>query len=478
MPKTIFNTTEKSNFILNMKTGDYQKFLLRILLGLAVLMPLFCIPLEFAKVYSFPGMALAVVGVFAMVFVLIGFMKQVTPKQLYLPAILLGGMAVWSIVSLFHSYYYNIALLGADGRSEGVLSVIFYGCLFLLGAQLGTESNAKKLLNGLLCMGLAECVWALLQALPLGMPSYYENLEPLLLFRCFLPSGLTGSPIFLATLLNLLAFPAMLGAAFETEKKQRLFYLICTGAFVLVSVKTQCLIGLLAPAAVLLGVLIYGVVKRGGAKLAISAVTAVLAFAVGLGWMYVSASMNGTFERVDGTDTPVSNSIALYDGAIMWEDSSYRLTATGYYLTDAENCPNGNFDIASVSESYGFMQKAAVSVISKYPLVGAGPDNLVYPQMYQSYDIEGNPNTIDRCYNYYLHLAATQGIPALLLFAALMAVVLIRGAKSCKGGSWMQFGIYGAVVLYLVMMLIGTSAVTVMPFFWMLAGCAVGEKSK
>ena len=33
MPKTIFNTTEKSNFILNMTIGEYQGFLVKILLG-------------------------------------------------------------------------------------------------------------------------------------------------------------------------------------------------------------------------------------------------------------------------------------------------------------------------------------------------------------------------------------------------------------------------------------------------------------
>ncbi|MBQ7004526.1 MAG: O-antigen ligase family protein [Oscillospiraceae bacterium] len=474
MAKLIFNSTEKSNFILNMKTHEYQKFLLRILLGLAVLTPLFSLPLEFAKLYSVPGMAIAIIGVLAMVFVLIGFMKKVTPKTLFLPAGLLGGMAVWSLISAWNSYFYNVSVFGADGRSEGVLSVIFYGCLFLLGAQLGKASNQQKLLNGLLWMGLAECAWGLLQALPIGMLSYYKDLEPLLVFRTFLPSGLTGSPIFLAILLNLLTLPAMLGAAFAEEKKQRIFYTICTGVFVLFSVKTQCLIGLAAPAAALLGLLIYGIVKHGGKRLAVSAVTAVLAFAVGLGWVYVSPSMNGTLDRLNGTETVHENGIVLYDAGIMWKDSSYRLEVSGYYVPDAAECRNGTFDAADLGETYGFLWRNTASVMGKYPIVGTGPDNLVYPQMYQSHKISANANTFDRCYNYYLHLGATMGVPVLLMFAVLMGWVLVRGAKGCKGGTWLTAGIFGAVVLYLLMMVIGTSAVTVAPFFWMLAGCAAG----
>ena len=47
--KTIFGTTEKSNFILNMTPESYYGFNLKILLGVLLLMPLFCIPLEFLQ---------------------------------------------------------------------------------------------------------------------------------------------------------------------------------------------------------------------------------------------------------------------------------------------------------------------------------------------------------------------------------------------------------------------------------------------
>ncbi|MBR2913251.1 MAG: hypothetical protein IKC40_04970, partial [Oscillospiraceae bacterium] len=95
--------------------------------------------------------------------------------------------------------------------------------------------------------------------------------------------------------------------------------------------------------------------------------------------------------------------------------------------------------------------------------------------MYQHHQVVSNPNVFDRCYNYYLHLAGTMGIPALLLYLALMGIVVFRGAKFCKTGNWLHAGIYGAVLMYLLAMGIGTSSVTVAPIFWVLAGIVVTD---
>ncbi|MBR4100729.1 MAG: O-antigen ligase family protein [Oscillospiraceae bacterium] len=475
MPKTIFNTTEKSNFILNMKTEEYRNFLMKILIGYLILMPIFCIPLEFFKIYSVPAMAFAVIGVFAMVFAFIGFMKQITPKSLILPAGLLGGLVAWSVVSLINSYNYSISLTGSDGRNEGVFSVVFYGCLFLLGAQLVTEQNHKKLLDAMLWYGLAQCAWALLQVLPIGFPSYYAALEPMLLFRVFLPSGLTGSPIFLATLLVTLSVPAIIGAVKEEDKKSRIFYLICAAMFVLMAVKTQTLIGFAGSILSLAGTGIYLIAKRSGKKAFGSYAAVMLAFVIGMGWAFASPAINGTFSRASGSEVAQSAGFRLYDGGVMWDDSSYRLAVSGYYVANGSDNPNGHFDINSLTESYGYLWKATLGVIGRFPLVGSGPDNLVYPQMYQHHQVVSNPNVFDRCYNYYLHLAGTMGIPALLLYLALMGIVVFRGAKFCKTGNWLHAGIYGAVLMYLLAMGIGTSSVTVAPIFWVLAGIVVTD---
>ncbi|MDE6088003.1 MAG: O-antigen ligase family protein [Oscillospiraceae bacterium] len=475
--KTIFNTTEKSNFILNMKPEEYHGYNLKILLGFLILMPLFCIPLEFVNVYSVPTMALSITGVVAIVFVLIGFMKSETPKNLFLPAGILGAMLIWGLISLFDASYTGLALFGEDGRGEGWLASLFYAGFFLLGAQLGTNQNCLKLINGMLWMGLAECLWSLLQILPIHFPSYYQNLEPLLLFDLFLPSGLTGSPIFLAILLSMLLIPAMLGGIFAEKKSQKIFYQICSVCFVIFSVKTQCLLGICAPIVAILIAVIYGITKKSGKSAIFSLVMTLLAFVAGIGLSYTAPSINHSYSRATGENVPIENQFVLYDGAIIWEDSSYRLTASGYYIRNGAENPNGSFEITSIPETYQFLNKGTAKIIQLFPLTGSGQDSMAYVQRYQDAAIISNPNTFDRCYNYYLHLAGTTGIPMLILFVFLMGIVIVRGISACrKSGNWLQFGILSAVILYLLMMFLGTSCITVAPLFWMFAGICVNLK--
>jgi len=472
--KTIFHTTEKSNFILNMTPESYYGFNLKILMGFLILMPLFSVPLEFFKVYSVPGMALSIIGVFAIVFVFIGFMKDETPKKLFLPAYLLGAMLIWGLVSLYNSYFYSISLFGSDGRSEGWLSVFFYGSFFLLGAQLGTDDNRLKLLHGMYYMGLVECFWSLLQMLPIGLPNYYQNLEPLLLFDVCLPSGLAGSPVFLALILTLLLIPAFTEAVFTENNKQKLINLICIFCFSLTAIRTQCLIGVIGTILAVLIALVYAFIKKAGKELTLCAVTAVIAILLAFVWSWFAPSLNKTYTRETSESIQISDGFNFYDGSIAWTDSSYRLAVSGYYIKNTSNNPNGNFDISSLSDFYSYVWKNTLDVIKKYPLAGSGPDSLVYPQLYKSRSIAANPNVFDRCYNYYLHLAGTLGIPMLLLFLALMILTLSRGAKACKQqDNWLWFSIFSAVILYLLLMLIGISGITSAPLFWMLAGICV-----
>ena len=468
--KTIFGTSENSNFILNMTPESYYGFNLKILLGFLILMPLFSIPLEFARVYSVPGMALSITGVFAIVFVFIGFIKSETPKKLFLPAGVLAAMLVWGLVSFYNSYDYLVSLFGADGRSEGWLSLLFYSGFFLLGAQLGTDDNRLKLLHGMFWMGLAECLWGLLQMLPIGFPSYYENLEPILLFNTFLPSGLTGSPVFLGFLLSVLLLPAILEAAFTETKKQRVFAILCAVCFSLTAVRTQCLTGIIGTALAFLISLIYLLVKKSGKKTPVIAVIA--AILLGMVWNYFSPSLNGTTYNLDGE--VISNGFSLYDGSILWKDSSYRLEVSGYYIANGDNNPNGDFDINSLTETYGYLWKNTRNIIKKYPLAGSGPDNLAYPQLFQSLVISSNPNVFDRCGSYYLQTAGTLGIPMLLLFLALMILVLMRGGTAGrKNKNWLHTSFFLTVILALILLFFCTGSITVTPVFWMLAGICI-----
>ncbi|MDE6657802.1 MAG: hypothetical protein K2J88_04375, partial [Oscillospiraceae bacterium] len=187
----------------------------------------------------------------------------------------------------------------------------------------------------------------------------------------------------------------------------------------------------------------------------------------------ISPSVNHTYSRATGEEVPVTNQFALYDGGIIWEDSAYRLAVSGYYIQNSEN-PNGNFDINNIPETYAFIFKITAKIMKYFSLTGSGCDSLAYPQIYQSPDIVSNPNIFDRCYNYYLHIAGTMGIPMLVLFLILMILVIKNGISACKNSTnWLHVSIFGAVIIYLILMLLGTSSITVAPLFWALAGVCI-----
>ena len=84
-----------------------------------------------------------------------------------------------------------------------------------------------------------------------------------------------------------------------------------------------------------------------------------------------------------------------------------------------------------------------------------------------------NPNVFDKCYNYYLHLAGTLGIPMLLLFIVLMILVIRNGVRAVRSGNWFAMSFLGAVIVYLITMIIGASSITTAPLFWALAGICI-----
>lgn len=329
-------------------------------------------------------------------------------------------------------------------------------------------------------MGLVECLWGLLQMLPIDFPNYYKNLEPILLFDVCLPSGLAGSPIFLALILNLLIIPAFTECVFTENSKRKVINLICVFCFALTAVRTQCLIGMIGIVISVLVAFGYAVIRKAGKNMLPVLCAAIVAVGLGLTWNYFSNSLNHTYSRETGEAVQIENTLTFYDGAIIWEDSSYRLTVSGYYSNLNSKNPNGNFEITDISDSYNYLWKNTLKIIKSYPLAGSGPDSLVYPQLYQSLLIASNPNVFDRCYNYYLHIAGTLGIPMLLLFLVLMVLSLVRGAKACKANNnWLYFSIFSTVLLYLLFMLNGSSSVTSAPLFWILAGICVSlEKSE
>ncbi len=475
MPQSLFGSSERSNFIVNMKPETFRRWALFILLGFLILCPLLSLPSELAGITSLPPAALTLTGTAALAMLPAGLFKGA--RGLWNTALLTGAFVLWGIVSALCSFHagdpadYTQAFVGTAGRGEGALSLVFCGCFLLLGAMLGTSEH-RTLLHGMLLYGLVQCAWGILQALPVGFPSYYRDLESMLAYRVFLPSGLTGSPITLAVLLSVLELPAMLAAAYAKDR-HRILYLICAGVFPVLAVRTQCLAGIVGAAVSVMIGIVYLAWKKTGKAVILTAVPGVV---LGCVWWFFAPVLNGTYHDLDPSSAVM---FQLYDGAVLWQDSSYRLDVSGYYFPTADASPHGTFAIGELRSVYGWLWGQTAEIIGRYPLTGTGPDCLIYPQLFRSLIPAENPNTFDRAGSYYLHTAATLGLPGLALLLSVMVQVFIRGGKTAVRGGWIQTAYLGAALVSCVTWIVGNGGVTVTPLFWMIAGvcCAQSKES-
>ncbi len=497
MPKTIFNTTEKSNFILNLDLDRYRAFCVKLLFVLlaavagsaCVFQLTYTVNSDLSNLLSEGGfggvlalllitlrsisVVFSIAGVAAMIAVVVGLMRSQFSKATALPYLLVLAGLLWGTVSLINSFDNSTSFFGLNGRDEGLLSLLIYGCVFYLGSMLRRKENLSKFVTFLLGFGIAQGVWALLQSLPLpSFPNEYRMVDPLLYQNLYLPSGFTDSPVTLAMLLGMLLAVAIPCAMLSESAKQRTLALICTAICGLLLLKTQTIAGVIAAGvAVMLTVILWCMKhKTAPAKHWLTPVILVGALAVSFGWSWISPSLNGSYKTYNNES--LQNGYAFYDGGIVWDDGFYRLGTSGPYTSYVEH----DFDIYDTASVLKYCHAEGRRVIKKYPLVGTGPDNFTYSQLRSSMEIFQNANSIDRPYNDYLYIAATRGIPALLLYVALLAVALWLGIGHYrKTKNWVYLAAIGGVICFALTAFVGVSVLTVTPVVWMLLGVLVGE---
>ncbi len=535
MAKTIFGTSEKSNFILNMDLDKYRSFCGKLMLGMlwavaaseGINQLTYAANTKFSDMVNAGGLGMAfamlmimlravaiifsITGVLAMITTVIGLMRKQVAKSTAIPYLLLAALLGWAAISLFHSYDLRTSFFGLDGRDEGWLALLIYAMLFYLGTMLRQKQDREYFLGGLLNFGIVQGIWGIFQALPFidyidttkGLNAY-RNIDAMRFWNVRLPSGLTDSPITYAMMLGMLAAIAIPAAMFAEKKSVRLRGVVCAGLSVMMALRTQTISGIIAGgAALLLAVILFAVKrKQTVGKAAAVPVTALCGALLAVGWVFASPSINHMYYRPDKTnieqpeegltysgrendvaDIQFPNGFtisdrdgkeypALYDGGIVWDDGSYRLSTAGSYSeTRAEN-----FSIYDALSVLRYCREQGFRAIKIDPLLGVGPDNFSYTQLKTSYSILANPNVVDRPYNDLLYIAATRGIPSLVMYLALLVVCFVLAWKrraALKG--WTLPAAGGAVLIYTAASLTGISVLTVAPMFWCLLGMLAAE---
>ena len=453
----------------------------------------------------------SIAGVFAIITVVIGLMRKQVTKASAVPYLMLAALLGWAAVSLFHSYDLNTSFFGQDGRDEGWMALLIYASLFYLGTMLRRRGDREYFLRGILNFGIVQGVWGFLQALPIfdyidpskGLNAY-RNIDAMLYWNVRLPAGLTDSPVTYAMLLAMLAAVSIPAAFLAEEKSTRIRAVFCGGLAVLMSFRTQTIAGLIAGCgAVLLTVILLAVYKKQiRGKAFVLPLTVVLAAVCAVGWSYAAPGMNNMYYHPDKTTTKqpdpglsmsareadvadivLPNGLkirdrdgemhsALYDGGIVWDDGFFRLGTAGTYTRQTAD----SFNIYDAVSVLRYCREQGFKAIKIDPLLGVGPDNFYFTQLRTSMTIGANSNAVDRPYNDWIYIAATRGIPSLLLHIALLAVCFVLAWKrrgSLKG--WTLPAAGGAVLLYTAASMTGISVLTVTPMFWCLLGMLAAE---
>lgn len=468
MSKQLFNTTEKSNFILNMTEEKYSQLASYGLSLACFTTAVFAVIPEFVDKlsYSIVSGGLAVSGVICMILALIAVMKKYIDIKKLFPVCSFGAMILWGIVSLINSYSVSTSFYGFSGRGEGLLAIIFYFCFFITAMSVKREKAVKSIINSVIASGLLHSLVALIQVFT-GKLSHYRFIS--LDIKANAASGLAQSPIFLAMVLSL-SLTASLIMSVTTDKK-RIFYIVSSCIFSFVMMFTYSLVGITGIIiSIILSATAVFISKSPKIRL-VSLLSAVIPAVVSV--IIVNAGLIGEI-----------SSYKLYDGySLWWADSYMRLSSSGDY--DSEKV-----DISNTAEVYGYLNSTSIDIIKKYALTGTGPDQLVYPQLYTNggLDMENtdmstiiflNRGTFDRVYNEYLYTAATRGIPSLIALVLILGSVLVNGFRKVKKSrSDINICTFMMFICGILIFFIGCSNITFSPIFWTVSGLLLCSAKK
>lgn len=470
MAKTIFKSSEKSNFILNMTEDQYAK-----LATFGLLTALFAVPLaniipEMQKTvtYSASAVGLAVSGVICMILAMIALIKKYVNGSIILPAILFAGILGWGTVSFYNGYDRTVGFYGFPQRGEGLLAIIFYFCFFITAASIKRKKAVNTLLIALSALGAVNSLFSVIQITTKEF-IYYSYTDIAVSVQTIAPDGMSQSPIFLSMVLCLsLAASLTLSAAHE-NKVIRIGASISAALSGFVMIFTRTLAGWCGLIlGILAGIIALFASKKPKARLL--SVAAVIA-AAGLSFGICATVKSGDY-----------NGYHLFDGNILWEDDAFqRASASGLYNPKS-------VEIDDTYDVYTYINEKTMKIIKDNKLYGTGPEQLVYPQLY-TYGYRSanssisdiatvNVGTFDKVYNEYLYTAATRGVPSLILLIGLLLLALSSAYKKFrKGGDINDTAVFLILICGILMFFITCSNITYSPVFWTFAGLACAQFS-
>ena len=415
------------------------------------LLPLITIPRAmFAHSYNIPKyVVLLICGAVLLVCL---FIKR---KELKLDRIDKTLIAFFILIVISTVFSINIrkSILGENNRFEGFLTLSIYFMTYYCAKYYFNYNKYIKIF-AILTVTIASVI---------GILQYYNIFPFYFLFDIPYFSSTASSTFghrnFFGSFLSI-AVPLFM--ALYITKKKKGYLIMCFVSFwaMLVSMTRSSWVGLAF--ATVFG-LIY-IIKNFNKKILIHTLHIVIGFVV----IFVFVLMPPSF---------ISNAINQNEKYYSLEG---RLNSVGNDIVNIFSNASEE-EIMTVGTARMGIWMATLDSIAQEPLIGTGPDTLKdalfrHSIDYVIYRAENYHEVIDKAHNEYLQIAATIGIPALIVYLAFVAQIILKQKNVFKND--MVFALMVTIISYLAQAFFNISTIGVAPIFWALLGLTQNEKWK
>lgn len=497
--KHLFNSTEKSDFIVNMTYKQFSLIGFWLLAISTIGIFISSIPYYIAKggqEFSYMHMVndddivikemyglsieylstksyLKCISVFLLVAGFIGYlMLVIAASKKYFSAkknksmLLLCGYLLFCVISSLFAYDIQIALIGRNTRFEGLIAIFSYVGIFVAASQLSDKPKHKTILDVFLSIAAINAILGVLQCIPSTsnhIPTYFrESLKifgsPKNSYDYYIADGFTTSPYALAAMMTMALAVAGCGLLYEKSKVRKLIYALGSILFMTAGLLTCTTTAIIGMGVVILTILVVEIVRlaKGHALVKGNLFSNPIGLSILL--IILGGAVLTVFMLIDR--------LSLLDSTIILNDSQNR---TG----------TGNPKISS--EGFAIFPKIweqCWDYIKGNWLLGTGMD-CIGCKFHDLSDISETQTvgvfSIDRAYNEYFNIALSCGLPALIFYLGFIASSVIKGIKGIgrffvKEDSWTTTAAAIAVFAYVIQANFNISTITVTPMFFLLIG--------
>lgn len=412
-----------------------QKMITTILILLAVLAPVLIVPEVMTENYNILKLVILLIGgAFLLVLLLLNYKTLKIDKKDIFILIFIGLVCI----STFLSSYVTKSIIGEVNRYEGLLMFIIYACIYLCSKKYFDTTNLKRVINIMFYTSMAIGI--------LGILQMYVDCE--ILYPIFNRSinSTFGNSNFFGSYISIVLPITMVLYILKGSKKSFILGLIMF--YNMISSGTRS--AWVAFAVVVLIGIVYLIKQKN--KLYVKR-TIILSVCFILIFIFLFSGLGSVIKSRTKLkmDQMTEDMLAMMEDGISGKMGSRRIA----------------------------IWEMTVKLMIKNPIFGCGTDNLaiglVYDCSEEFFEFVAQKGTVvDKAHNEYLHIGATIGIPALIIYLIFIGMILIPQMRQMMKNK-VALMISLIIISYLVQAFFNISTIGVAPLFWMILGLSDNE---